>query len=90
MLPEFSTEISDTNFGNTFKIEIYFLKKQPKSVFSMGRFGGQGGAPGRKFFFDAIRIGQTQNPMASQKFERDLPSPPELDFDKPATDFDGN
>ena len=56
MLPEFSTEISVRNFGNNFKNLIFFLEKLPKLAFSIFHFGKEGGAPGQKLFFDAIRI----------------------------------
>ena len=84
MLPE----ISVRNFGNTFKTEIYFLKKQRKYAVSTGRYDREGGAPGQKFLSEVIRISLKQNPMADQKDVRALPSPPKIDFDKSATDFD--
>jgi len=52
MLPEISTEISDKNFGNNFKIQIFLFGKSPKSVFSKGRFRKEGGAPDQKLFFE--------------------------------------
>ena len=88
MLPEISVEISVKNFGNTFKIEIYFLKKQRKYAISTGRYDREGGAPGQKFLSDVIRISLRQNPMADQKDVRALPSSPKFDFDKSATNFD--
>ena len=88
MLPEISVEISVKNFGNTFKTEIYFLKKQRKCAVSTGRYDREGGAPGQKFLSEVIRVSLKQNPMADQKDVRALPSPPKIDFDKSATDFD--
>ena len=76
------------NFGNTFKTEVYFLKKQQKYAVSIGRYDKEGGAPGQKFLSEVIRNSLKQNPMADQKDVRALPSPPKIDFDKSATDFD--
>ena len=88
MLPEISVEISVKNFGNTFKIEIYFLKKQWKYAASTGRYDREGGASGQKFLSDVIRISLKQNPMADRKDVRALPSHPKIDLDKSITDFD--
>ena len=52
MLPEISTEISDINSGNNFKIQIFLFRKSRKSAFSRGQFRKVGGAPGQKLFFD--------------------------------------
>ena len=52
MLPEISTEISDTNSGNNFKTHIFLFGKSSKSTFSRGRFHKEGGAPGQKFVFE--------------------------------------
>ena len=56
MLPEITFEISIINFGNTFKNEIYLLKKQRKYPVSTGRYDKEGGAPGQKFLSEVIRI----------------------------------
>ena len=56
MLPKISATLSVTNFGNNFNIEIFSYAKVAKSAFSIGHFGSEGGAPGRKFFFDVIPI----------------------------------
>ena len=88
MLPEFSVEISGKNIGNTFKNEIFFLEKHRKYAVLTGRYDKEGGAPGQKFLSEVIRISLKQNPMADQKDVRALPSPPKIDFDKSATDFD--
>ena len=88
MLPEISKEISVRNFGNTFKTEIYFLKTQRKYAVSTSRYDSEGSASGQKFLSEVIRISLKQNPMADQKDVRALPSPPKINFDKSATDFD--
>ena len=50
MLPEISTEISDINFGNNFKIQICFSENRQNWQFREVDFARKGVRPVKNFF----------------------------------------